>query len=247
MPRIKKLKPRRERPIRTEISVPENLRSRLNESELQDLMRETEDEITRENHRVLSVREMYENAIHESGHAVVGASLGIGPLPPGIKLWRRGQREEGRSEIKWGLTQLCHWTESDGIVRDEIEKSIVSLLAGRQAQARLTDVFREHRWTASQAQYWLANELDGSSRDNKMVTGLLEHVPLRTGETAASLYNSLLDRTQRLLDQNWPAVQSVARALLRTKHYSLGGKMVTKIVNFKMKAKHPTIRRCADL
>ena len=90
----------------------------------------------------------------------------------------------------------------------------MSLLAGRQAQNRLTDEFRKNGWTAPPALYALANELDGSSRDDAMVRQLLQHIPLRPGETLAALYNSLLDRTQRLLDENWLAVHAKRVVLL---------------------------------
>jgi hypothetical protein len=245
MPSDKKLRPKGHRPI-DGLTVPEGLRLRLSAFELQDLLHEAQEEVESKKQRGLSVRQMFENAVHESGHAVVAACLGIGPLPLGIKLWPRGRTDKGQG-IRWGVTQLCHWAKSEGVFRDEIEKSIVSLLAGRQAQNRLTNVFQEHGWGAAPAQYALAVELDGSLVDDKMVSRLLGYVPLLPGETASSIYNSLLDRTQRLMDQNWLAVLSVARAVLRTKHYSLDGKMITKIINRTMNTKCKAIRRCSDL
>lgn len=246
MARRNKLLPKRERTVSHLVLAPDELKARVNESELEELLRRARQEIDQRRLRGLSKREMYENAIHESGHAVAAVCLGIGPLLPGIKLWRHGKRAGGL-DIRWGVTQVCLWSESDGVVRAEMEKSIVSLLAGREAQNRLTVVFSQKGWAALPVEFALAVELDGASRDDKMVRALLSQIPLRAEEWQASLYNSLLDRTRRLLDQNWPALLAVAQWILRTKHYSLSGKAITKLVNRKMHTKYRVVRSCRDL
>jgi hypothetical protein len=193
----------------------------------------------------LSRREMFENAIHESGHAVAAVCLGIGPLRAGIKLWRHGHNERGTGGISWGATRICQWAKSEAIVRSEIEGSIVSVLAGKLSQYRLTEVFREEGWTAHPASYAASLELTGAwTRDDAMVNDLLAVLPLRTGEALASALVSLEDRTQRLLDKNWPAVQAVAKALLKTKHYSLSGKTITSIVNQATGSTYQPIQSC---
>jgi hypothetical protein len=243
----KKLVPKRDRLISPALTAQEFSKGWLGDSEIQDLLREVHEDQERQRRRGLSKAQMYENAIHESGHAVLAGCLGIGPLTSGIKLWPHGNREKGQQDTRWGMTQLCHWTESDGPVRDEMERSIVSLFAGREAQNRLTEVFARDGWNALPAEYVLSIELDGASRDDRMVRNLLSKIPLHLEESQASLYNSLLDRTRRLLDENWPAVVSVARAVLRTKHYSLGGKAITRIVNRTMGTRYRVIRTCIHL
>jgi hypothetical protein len=188
---------------------------------------------------------MFENAIHESGHAVAAVCLGIGPLRAGIKLWRHGHKEVGTGDISWGATRICQRNKSDAIVRVDIENSIVSVLAGKLSQYRLTEVFWEEGWTGHAASYAASLELTGAwNRDDAMVNDLLRDLPLRTGETLASARVSLEDRTQRLLDNNWPAVQAVAKALLKTKHYSLDGKTITRITNQAMGSTYPPLRSC---
>jgi len=130
----------------------------------------------------------------------------------------------------------------------EIEKSVMAVLAGKQAQNRLTRVFRQERWAGHPASYALELELDGSTWDDAIVRELLDHhLPLREGETPASAYVSLVDRTQKLLDDNWLAVKAIARAVLKTKHYSLNGKMITTIVNNSMKSNYRALQGCHNI
>jgi hypothetical protein len=195
--------------------------------------------------RGLSRKEMFENGIHEAGHATVAVRLRLGPLPAGIKLWRHGCDIRGTAEFCWGVTHLCRWVEADGVVRQEIENSIVTVMAGRFAQYRTTNIYREQSWTATPALYAMELEMtDAWSQDDALIAELLSYIPLRSGEAITSARTSLEDRTQRLLDENWSAVLAVARSVLNAKHYLLEGRVVTKIVNREMKTDFSTVKKC---
>jgi hypothetical protein len=80
--------------------------------------------------KFLTRPEMHENAFHEAGHAVVALHLGIGPLGSGIKLWSRPVRDAVTLGTKFGEVKVCLWTKSDKVVGEEIERSIMVVLAG---------------------------------------------------------------------------------------------------------------------
>jgi hypothetical protein len=209
------------------------------------LLLEAQEELQERRRRGLNRREMFENAIHEAGHGVTAVCLGIGPLPTGIKLWRHGRQDRRTKNFCWGVTRMCRWTKADGYVRQEIENSVVSVLAGRLPQYRITEVFEQEGWSGQPALYEMSLELIGvSAQDDALVGELLGNLPLKSGETLSSVRVSLEDRTQRLLDHNWPAVLAVANAVLKAKHCLLAGRTITKIVNRRMKAGYSPIKSC---
>lgn len=59
MPSPQKLRPKRQRPIKAEVTVPEKLKLQFSEMELQDLLRQAQEQIKYQHQRVLSTREMY--------------------------------------------------------------------------------------------------------------------------------------------------------------------------------------------
>lgn len=200
-----------------------------------------------EGYEVLTRGQMRENAFHESGHAVIGLSLGIGPLGSGIKLWPRRIRHGPNSGFKFGQVRMCIWTESDAVVREEIERSIMAVLAGQLAQHRLTPAFQSDGWAAHPSAYVADLKLVRWQGDDRLIGRLLQHLPLNDGQSSASALVSLTDRTQRLLDNTWPGVQAVARAVLRARHYSLSGKQVAGLVNDVMHSKYRPVNRCHDV
>jgi hypothetical protein len=188
--------------------------------------------------------QMRENAFHEAGHAVVGLCLGLGPLGSGIKLWSRAVSNPATHGKKFGQVRMCLWTKGNQVVPEEIEHSIVSVLAGELAQHRLTATFESFNWTAHPSQYRADLTLDRWQDDERLIRDLLRELPLKAQQTAASALASLTDRAQRLLDDNWPGVEAVARAVLKTKHYSLSGKQVAALVNDVMHSKYRHVNRC---
>jgi hypothetical protein len=86
----------------------------------------------------LTCPEMRENAFHEAGHAVVALRLGIGPLGSGINLWSRPVRDPATLGTKLGEVKVCLWTKSEKVDGEEIERSIMVVLAGELAQHKLT-------------------------------------------------------------------------------------------------------------
>jgi hypothetical protein len=195
----------------------------------------------------LTCPEMRENAFHEAGHAVVALRLGVGPLGSGIKLWSRPVRDPATLGTKFGEVKVCLWTKSDKVVGEEIERSIMVVLAGELAQHKLTSTFKHDGWAAHQSSYRAELKLDRWQADERLLHALLRHVPLKAGQTTAAVLVSLTDRTQRLLDETWNGVAAVARAVLRAKHHSLSGKRVAKIVNRTIRSDYRHVNRCSNL
>jgi|HubBroStandDraft_6_1064221.scaffolds.fasta_scaffold36020_3 hypothetical protein len=191
--------------------------------------------------------EMRENAFHEAGHAVVALRLGIGPVESGIKLWSRPVRDPATLGTKLGEVKVCLWTKSDKVVGEEIERSIMVVLAGELAQHRLTPTFKHDGWAAHQSSYRTELKLDRWQADERLLHELLRHLPLKAGQTTAAVLVSLTDRTQRLLDDTWHAVDAVARAVLKAKHHSLSAKQVAKIVNRTVGSDYRHVIRCRNL
>jgi hypothetical protein len=196
--------------------------------------------------KFLTCREMVENAFHEAGHTVVALRLGTGPLGSGIKLWSRPVRNSP-SGTKLGETKVCLWTKSDQIVREEIERSIMVVLAGELAQHRLTPTFKLDGWSAHQSSYRAELKLDRWQADERLLHDLLRQLPLSAGQTAGHALASLTDRTQRLLDDVWKAVEAVARGVLKAKHHRLSGKQIAKSVNRALRTSYRHVSRCKYL
>jgi hypothetical protein len=129
--------------------------------------------------RSLTHPEMRENAFHEAGHAVAALHLGIGPLASGIKLWPRPVRDPATSGTKFGEVKVCLWTKSDKVLRDEIERSTMVVLAGELAQHRLTPTFKHDGWAAHQSSYRAELKLDRWQADERLLHELLRHLPLK--------------------------------------------------------------------
>lgn len=195
----------------------------------------------------LTSQEMHENAFHEAGHAVAALRVGIGPLGSGIKLWSRPVRDAATLGTKFGEVKVCLWTKSDKVVIEEIEKSIMVVLAGELAQHKLTSTFKHDGWAAHQSSYRAELKLDRWQADERVLHQLLRNIPLKAGQTTAAVLVSLTDRTQRLLDETWNAVAAVARSVLKAKHHALSGKQVANIVNRSMGSDHRHVSRCSNL
>lgn len=139
-------------------------------------------------------------AFHEAGHAVMAVLLGRPIRRASI---RRRQSLAGFVDFEHALAGVI---EASGQHRPLIESDVLVLLAGRAAECELT----------------LGSPPSHAGLDRENARALL-HVLEDCDEVVASWMRYLLVRAQSMLQESWPLVYAVARALMREEELDSDG------------------------
>jgi hypothetical protein len=148
----------------------------------------------------LNRAELRANAYHEAGHAVVALCLGFG-LWGRVKLWRHGV---GAEPVEYGRATAAR----SGSRAD----NLLFLLAGIAAEQRHDRAIRSNpRWMGDEVAIW-------QHRDGEDI------------EAFVAIYDERRARAAALVEEQWRAIDAVARALLRQRHHVLSARRVARIV-----------------
>jgi hypothetical protein len=164
---------------------------------------------------------LLENAIHECGHAVVGAYLGVIALNGRIKLWVGGR---GRHGI--GMNTFFGAVNFGS---GERELMLIALVAGEAAQFKSLPKFANEGWDSDLATVWGDAKATRSQWDRDEIQRLLWGYS-DDEEKQLQFLAKCTERAHSLVDELWPVILIAARSLLRTRHFSLRNKQIIKML-----------------
>src|SRR5882762_11573916 len=135
-------------------------------------------------------------AYHEAGHVVVAAAQGMRLSRHGVHL-----DSEGRGISYYEYRKPKRWAEGASEVKRE--HTIISTLAGLIAQQK----------------FYAECSILGASEDNNLVDELLKEISEDDdfiGYASLKAQLELRRESEKLVDEFWPAIEAVARALWGT-------------------------------
>jgi hypothetical protein len=164
---------------------------------------------------------LLENAIHECGHAVVGAHLGVIARNGRTKLWVGGRGRHGIG--------MNTWFGAVNFGSGERDLMLVALLAGEAAQFKSLPTFAHRGWDSDLATVWADAKATRSQWDRDEIKKLLRGYSDDDGKQLR-LLTKCTDEAQSVVDELWPVILKAARSLLRTRHFSLGNKQIINML-----------------
>jgi hypothetical protein len=164
---------------------------------------------------------LLENAIHECGHAVLGAHFGVVAPNGRTKLWAGGRGRHGIGMSTWfGVVDFRS---------GERELILIALLAGEASQFRSLPRFADKGWDSDLATVWADAKATRSHWDRDEIQKLLLEYSADEGRRLQFLARCT-ERAHSLVDELWPVILKAARCLLRARHFSLGNKQIAKML-----------------
>jgi len=134
-------------------------------------------------------------AHHEAGHIVAAVAQGLKLRPEGIIVDSCGE----------GLACYCRKPDGSDILREHI---IVATFAGFYAEMRFR---QEHGYAIADPEEWFLNSCDGREARGLLSELAIEH--LSNGNVPETQLR-LCGQSEKLVEQHWAVVKSVATALL---------------------------------
>jgi hypothetical protein len=171
---------------------------------------------------------LLENAVHECGHAVIAAHLGVIARNGRTKLWAGGR---GRNGI--GLNT---WFGAVDFGSGERELILTALLAGEASQFRSLKNFAHKGWDSDLAMVWADSKATRSQWDRDEIHRLLRGYS-DNEEKQFQFLTKCTDQAHFLVDELWPVILKATRFLLRERHFSLGNKQIIKMLK-EQESKH---------
>lgn len=161
-----------------------------------------------------------ENAIHECGHAVIAAQLGVIAPNGRTKMWAGGRGRHGIG--------LNTWFGAVNFRSGEKELLLIALLAGEAAQFKSLPRFAEKGWNSDAATVWAGTKGPRSQYDRDEIQKLLRGYSNDEGKQLQLLIKCT-EKAHSLVDRLWRVILKAAQALLRTRHFSLSNKQIMKM------------------
>jgi hypothetical protein len=164
---------------------------------------------------------LLENAIHECGHAIIGAHLGVLAANGRTKLWAGGRGRHGIG--------MNSWFGAVDFGSGERKLMLTALVAGEASQFKFLPKFSQEGWHSDLATVWADAKAMRSQWDRDEIQKLLRGYSDNEGKQL-QLLSECTDRAHSLVDELWPVILKAARFLLRARHFSLGNKQIIKML-----------------